>query len=64
MEIVDFKYDQSSLIITSQIPVASWHELIGEVTIADAILDRIVHASHRINLHGESMRKKRKATLT
>ena len=64
MEIVDFKYDQSSLIITSQIPVASWHELIGEGTIADAILDRIVHASHRINLHGESMRKKRKATLT
>ena len=63
MEIVDFKYDQSSLIITSQIPVANWHQLIGEGTIADAILDRIVHASHRITLHGDSMRKNRKATL-
>ena len=63
MEIVDFKYDQSSLIITSQVPVANWHELIGEGTIADAILDRIVHASHRIELHGESLRKKRNATL-
>jgi len=58
MEIVDFKYDQSSLIITSQIPVASWHELIGEGTIADAILDRLVHTSYRIELKGESLRKK------
>jgi DNA replication protein DnaC len=60
MDIVEYKYDQSSLIITSQIPVANWHQLIGEGTIADAVLDRIIHASHRINLNGESLRKNRK----
>ncbi|MDB4286306.1 IS21-like element helper ATPase IstB [bacterium] len=60
MDIVEYKYDQSSMIITSQIPVANWHELIGEGTIADAILDRLIHSSHRINLTGESLRKKRK----
>jgi len=64
MDIVDYKYDRSSLIITSQIPVSNWHALIGEGTIADAILDRIVHSSHRIDLKGESLRKKRKINLT
>jgi len=59
MDIVEHKYDESSIIITSQIPVTNWHQLIGEGTIADAILDRLVHASHRINLSGESMRKAR-----
>jgi len=59
MDIVDHKYDHASIIITSQIPIKEWHELIGEGTIADAILDRLVHSSHRINLKGESMRKKR-----
>ncbi|TKB97169.1 ATP-binding protein, partial [Pedobacter cryotolerans] len=48
-----------SLIITSQLPVSKWHEVIGEKTIADAILDRIVHDANRIELKGESMRKKR-----
>ena len=62
MDIVDYKYDQSSMIITSQIPVSNWHQLIGEGTIADAILDRLVHSSHRIKLNGESLRKKRKLT--
>lgn len=62
MDIVDYKYDQSSMIITSQIPVSNWHQLIGEGTIADAILDRLVHSSHRIKLHGDSLRKNR--TLT
>lgn len=57
MDIVEFKYNQSSIIITSQIPVANWHQLIGEGTIADAILDRLVHSSHRIDLNGESLRK-------
>ena len=57
MDIVESKYDQSSLIITSQIPVANWHQIIGEGTIADAILDRIIHSSHRITLKGESLRK-------
>lgn len=59
MDIVEAKYNTSSAIITSQIPVSKWHELIGEGTIADAILDRLVHASHRIELNGESLRKKR-----
>jgi DNA replication protein DnaC len=62
MDIVDYKYDQSSMIITSQIPVSNWHQLIGEGTIADAILDRLVHSSHRIKLQGDSLRKKRKLT--
>ena len=62
MDIVDYKYDQSSMIITSQIPVSNWHQLIGEGTIADAILDRLVHSSHRIKLNGESLRKNRKLT--
>ena len=57
MDIIESKYDRSSIIITSQIPVNKWHELIGEGTIADAILDRIVYSSHRINLEGESLRK-------
>jgi DNA replication protein DnaC len=60
MDIVDYKYEQSSMIITAQIPVAQWHQLIGEGTIADAILDRLVHSSHRIQLKGESLRKNRK----
>ena len=50
MDIVETKHDRSSLIISTQIPVSGWHELIGEPTIADAILDRIVHSSHRIQL--------------
>jgi len=57
MDIVEAKHDRSSIIISTQIPVTGWHELIGEATIADAILDRIVHSSHRIQLKGESMRK-------
>jgi DNA replication protein DnaC len=47
-----------SMILTSQMPVAHWHEQIGDPTIADSILDRLVHNAHRIELHGESMRKK------
>jgi len=59
MDIVESKHDRSSIIISTQIPVTGWHELIGEPTIADAILDRIIHSSHRIQLKGESMRKNR-----
>lgn len=57
LDIVEHKYDQASIIFTSQIPVQDWHGLIGESTIADAILDRIVYSSHRIELDGDSMRK-------
>jgi DNA replication protein DnaC len=60
MEIIEDRHGKISLIITSQLPVSKWHEVIGEKTIADAILDRIVHSAHRIELKGESMRKKRK----
>ncbi len=57
LEIMEDRYDQKSTIITSQVPVKKWHDLIGNSTIADAILDRIVHNSYRIELKGESMRK-------
>jgi len=59
LEIADDRYERKSLIITSQFPVSKWHSIIGEPTIADAILDRIVHASHRIDLKGASLRKKK-----
>lgn len=62
MEIIEDRHAKTSLIITSQLPVSKWHEVIGEKTIADAILDRIVHDAHRIELKGESMRKKRAPT--
>lgn len=58
MEIIEDRHAKMSTIITSQLPVASWYDLIGEETIADAILDRLVHTSHRIELKGESLRKK------
>lgn len=48
-----------STLFTSQVPVSQWYEVIGEQTIADAILDRIIHDAHRLELRGESMRKKR-----
>lgn len=59
MEIMEDRHQKSSIIITSQLPVSKWHEVIGEETIADAILDRLIHDSHRIEMKGESMRKKR-----
>ena len=59
MEIVEDCHKRASMIITSQLPVNCWHEVIGEKTVADAILDRIVHDAHRIELRGESMRKVR-----
>lgn len=59
LEIIEDRHGKTSLIITSQLPVSKWFEVIGEKTIADAILDRIVHVAHRIELKGESMRRKR-----
>lgn len=58
MEMIEDRHGQASTIISSQLPVASWYEVIGEETIADAILDRLVHSSYRIEIKGESMRKK------
>ena len=57
MEIVEDRYGRGSTLITSQLPVATWHEVIGEPTFADAILDRIVHNAYRLELDGPSMRK-------
>lgn len=57
MDIIDDRYNKASTIISSQIPVSAWYDIIGEGTIADAILDRIVNSSHRIDLKGESLRK-------
>jgi DNA replication protein DnaC len=60
LEICDDRYQRRSMILTSQMPIAHWHEQIGDPTIADSILDRLVHSAYRIELHGESMRKKRR----
>ena len=59
LEICDDRYQARSLILTSQVPVADWHAQIGDPTLADSILDRLVHNAHRIELKGDSMRKKR-----
>lgn len=59
MEIIEDRHGKTSLIITSQVPVSKWYDVIGEKTIADAILDRIIHNAHRLELTGESLRKKR-----
>lgn len=59
MEMIEDRHGKASTIIASQLPVANWYDVIGEETIADAILDRIVHTSYRIELKGESLRKKR-----
>lgn len=57
LEIMEDRHGKSSTIFTSQVPVSQWHDVIGEQTIADAILDRIIHTAHRIEMNGESMRK-------
>jgi len=59
MEIIEDRHSRAATIIASQLPVSTWFEVIGEETIADAILDRLVHTSHRIELKGDSLRKKR-----
>jgi DNA replication protein DnaC len=60
LEIIEDRNNRGSVIITSQIPVQGWYDIIGEKTIADAILDRLIHQAHRVELAGESMRRKRK----
>ncbi len=57
LEIVDDRYDKGSLIITSQVPVKRWHDVIGDMTLGDAIIDRLVHRAYRLNLKGGSLRK-------
>jgi DNA replication protein DnaC len=59
LEICEDRYQRRSLILTSQMPLAHWHEQIGDATVADSLLDRVVHNAYRIELNGESMRKQR-----
>jgi len=65
LELLDDRHGHRSTIVTSQLPVDHWHEVIGDPTLADAILDRLVHNAYRLHLKGESMRKRHaKLTLT
>jgi DNA replication protein DnaC len=64
LELLDDRHGQRSTLVTSQLPVEHWHEVIGDPTLADAILDRLVHSAYRITLKGESMRKRRARNLT
>ena len=63
LEIIEDRYAIRSTVVTSQLPVEKWHDVVADPTLADAILDRLVHRAYQINLKGESMRKRR-ATLT
>ena len=58
MEIMDDRYQQSATLIISQLPTEQWYDAMGDNTLADAILDRLMHNAHRMTLQGESMRKK------
>jgi DNA replication protein DnaC len=62
LEIVEDRYDVHSILITSQLPIERWYEVVGDPTLADAILDGIVHNAYRIELKGESMRSSRPST--
>ena len=63
LEVLGDRHGSSSTIVTSQLPIEHWHAAIGDATLADAILDRLVHNAHQLNLKGDSLRKKR-ANLT
>lgn len=58
LEILEDRYGRRSTIVTSQLPISTWHEVIGNPTYADAILDRLVHNAHRVDLAGDSLRRK------
>ena len=60
MELIEDRHGRRSTIITSQLPVKEWYDIIGEKTLADAILDRLVHDANRIDIDGDSMRKNKK----
>ena len=57
LDIIEDRHERKSIIITSQYPSSSWYDMVGDPTVADAILDRIIHSAHSIELTGESMRK-------
>jgi len=58
LEIIEDRYDRRATLVTSQLPVKHWHNILADPTLADAILDRLVHNGYKIELKGESMRKK------
>ncbi|MDH3281271.1 MAG: IS21-like element helper ATPase IstB [Gammaproteobacteria bacterium] len=64
LEILDDRHQQRATVVTSQLPISKWHDVIGDPTLADAILDRLVHNAYKITLKGESMRKTNAKTLT
>ncbi len=64
LELFDDRHQLKSTLVTSQLPIEHWHDYLADPTLADAILDRLVHNSHRITLRGESMRKQRAVRLT
>ncbi|MBB4399198.1 IS21-like element helper ATPase IstB [Bradyrhizobium sp. ERR14] len=64
LEILEDRHGRASTVVTSQLPVDTWHEAIGDPTYADAVLDRLVHNAHRLQLAGESMRKRNAKTIT
>lgn len=57
LDIIEDRHGRKSIIVTSQLPVSSWYDAIGDPTVADAILDRMIHEAHQIELSGESLRK-------
>jgi DNA replication protein DnaC len=64
LELLDDRIGSKATLITSQLPVSAWHQWLEDPTLADAILDRIVHAAHKITLKGESMRRKQTKSVT
>ncbi len=63
LELLDDRYDRHSTLVAAQLPQEHWHDYLGDPTLADAILDRLVHHAHKIPLQGESLRKQRSATV-
>lgn len=63
LEIIDDRYDRRATLITSQLPLDQWHAYLGDRTVADAILDRLVHNAYKLSVQGESMRKRSPAAL-
>jgi DNA replication protein DnaC len=63
LELVEDRYSHGSLVITTQVPIEHWHEIVGDPTIADAVLDRVVHNAHKLHLKGESKRKEKAKDL-
>ena len=57
LDMIEDRHGKASMIITSQLPINKWHEVIGDKTVADAIMDRVLHNAHRIELKGESLRR-------